>query len=109
MAEALVLKVPESQYKATLQDLTRSLTDLGEDLNLLKAQRDKLDTNYSGDTAKLGVEDVDKAIASVKSGIDALEKRKDVIEKFLTQMQSQDSAALGKYKETEDKVSKVFE
>ncbi len=108
MAGELRLKVPESEYQATLQSLDGHIRELeGTDIPYLVQQKRDLLTMYQGAAATEAAAAVDAKIEEVRTALQELKNRRNALNQYLTDVQQQDSAAKAKFTQSlqEAKVS----
>ena len=104
----LRLKVPQQEYENTLRELTTQIGEMKSDVRELEGAREQILNNYSGNSARLGVNAVNEHIAAFNRAIADLEKRKAVIEQYLTSMGNQDKTAQTKYEEAANAAKGFF-
>lgn len=100
MADNLTLKVDESEYRSTLNALNSAVTSLGNELDKLRTERQKLETNFVSKALSTPLRDmIQNKEKQVQGSIESIKKQIDQINNLLTTMSSAEKNIEGKIKE----------
>ncbi len=100
MADVLTLKVDESEYRSTLSILNSSVTSLGNELEKLRSERQKLETNFVSKALSTPLREmIQNKEKQVQGSIESIKKQIVQIENLLSTMSTAEKNIEGKIKE----------
>lgn len=108
MASLLKLKVSEETYRDTLQKLGEKLQMLTENLERIKNHRQSIESKYTGPQADEAIKTLKTDEEQLQKSIDAVQKQRDTIEKYLDSMITTDSNIKSSYQDAMKLASDVF-
>ncbi len=104
----LNLKVSESLYRETINQLGEKITQLEGQLSALKTKREQIERYYQGPAATKAINTIKKDEENVERSIKAVQTQKDQIEKYLNEMNQGDQEITGTYNDAMGKANNVF-
>lgn len=103
------LKISEEKYRDTLSKLGDLMDKLETQLGQLQAQRAKIEDNYKGPIADMGIAAVKENERKVQTAIDNVRAHREQIEKYLNDMDKQNTEFQGRYQEAKEMAGKLFQ